>query len=61
MVTNGGLMGTIYAVTEKVVTVEVANGVRVRILKSAVQSRQGLESEAAAPDKDASPEKKEGK
>ena len=39
VVTQGGILGKIYAITDKVVTLEVANGVRVRILKSAIQSK----------------------
>jgi preprotein translocase subunit YajC len=60
VVTQGGIFGKIYAVTDKVVTLEIANGVRVRILKSSVQGRSNLGDEAStAPAK--AEEKKEEK
>jgi preprotein translocase subunit YajC len=39
VVTNGGIVGKIYAVTDKMLTLEVTKDVRLRVLKSAVQSR----------------------
>lgn len=64
IVTQGGMFGRIHALTEKVVTLEIANGVRVQVLKSSVQSRASaaqLEaSSTTTADKD-KPEKKEGK
>ncbi len=39
VVTTGGLVGRIHALTDKVLTLEIAKDVRVRVLKSAVQAR----------------------
>ena len=36
VITQGGMLGKVYAVAEKVVTLEVANGVRIRVLKSSI-------------------------
>ena len=47
-----------YAVADKVVTIEVANGVRLRVLKSSIQGKSSLSDDAAAP---AKAEEKEGK
>ncbi len=47
VVTNGGVVGRIYAVTDKMLTLEIAKDVRIRVLKSAVQSRY---AESAAED-----------
>ncbi len=46
VITQGGLMGKIYLVSDKVLTLEVANGVRVRVLKTAVQGKTSLAEEA---------------
>ena len=51
VVTQGGLFGKIHAVTDKVVTLEIANGVRVRVQKSSVQGRSALTEEAAVAPK----------
>jgi preprotein translocase subunit YajC len=48
VVTQSGLLGKIYAVTEKIVTLEIANGVRVRVLKTSIQGRTNLSEEAAS-------------
>jgi len=47
VVTQGGMIGKINAITDRVVTLEVANGVKVRLLKSSIQ---GKYSPAAAAD-----------
>jgi preprotein translocase subunit YajC len=47
VVTQSGLLGKIYAVTDRIVTLEVANGVRVRVLKTSIQSRSSLAEEGA--------------
>jgi preprotein translocase subunit YajC len=50
VVTQSGIFGKVYLVTDKIVTLEVANGVRFRILKSSIQSKVNLaEEEAATP------------
>lgn len=38
VLTSGGVLGTIQGLTEKFVTLEVADGVRIRILKSQISS-----------------------
>lgn len=53
VVTNGGLLGTVAAVTKDVLTLQVADNVRLRVLRSEIMSlqeetRQGA---AAAPAK----------
>ncbi len=47
VVTTGGLVGKIFAVADKTVTLEVASGVKVRVLKSAIQARGAVGDEAA--------------
>ena len=39
VVTTGGLIGTVDEINEEVLTVEVAPGVQIKMLRSAVQSR----------------------
>ena len=51
VVTTGGIVGRIYAVTDKVITLEVAKDVKLKVLKSAVQSR----SSGAAAEGEADP------
>jgi preprotein translocase subunit YajC len=62
VVTQGGILGKIYAVMDKTVTVEIANGVRVRVLKTSVQGKgpQGDDAPAAKGD-EKKDEKKEDK
>lgn len=43
VITSGGLLGKIFAVDEKVLTLEIASGVKVRVLKSAVQGKVTVE------------------
>jgi preprotein translocase subunit YajC len=42
VVTQGGVLGKIYAITDKIVTLEVANNVRIRVLKTSVQGKSAL-------------------
>jgi preprotein translocase subunit YajC len=58
VLTQGGMLGKIYALTDKVVTLEVASGVRVRVLKTSIQGKAKLTEEAQAP---AKAEEKENK
>lgn len=62
VVTQGGLLGKIFMIQDKVLTLEVASGVKLRVLKSAVTGKVTVND---APAKDeAAPEaadKKEGK
>lgn len=57
VVTQGGMLGKIHAVTDKIVTLEVANGIRVRILKSSIQGRTNVADEGAAAANSAKEEK----
>jgi preprotein translocase subunit YajC len=41
VVTNGGLMGTVSGTADKFLTIEVAEKVRVRVLRSHVAGREG--------------------
>jgi preprotein translocase subunit YajC len=61
VVTQGGILGRIYAIDDKVITVEVAAGVKLRVLKSSVSAKTPTAVEE--PAKAATPpvEKKEEK
>jgi preprotein translocase subunit YajC len=50
VVTQGGMIGKIQAITDRVVTIEVANGVKVRMLKSSVQGKYSPQAEASKAD-----------
>lgn len=54
VVTQGGFIGKIHAITDRVMTLEIANGVKVRVLKSAIQGKY-----VAAPETDAAAAKAE--
>jgi preprotein translocase subunit YajC len=45
VVLQSGILGTVHTVMDKLVVVEVANGVRLRVLKSAVQTRGAVPEE----------------
>ena len=45
VVTTGGIHGRVLGISDEVLTVEIANGVRVKLSRSAVQSRAGSEAE----------------
>jgi preprotein translocase subunit YajC len=48
IVTNGGLVGSITGLTEKMVTIEIAEKIRVRVLRSHIAGKQSeIESENA--------------
>ena len=47
VVTQGGVLGKIHAVTDKIVTLEVANGIRIRVLKNSIQGKSSVAEEAA--------------
>ncbi len=49
VVTQGGMIGKINAITDRVVTLEVANGVKVRLLKASIQGKYNPAAEASAP------------
>lgn len=58
VITTGGLLGKIFAVDEKVITLEVASGVKVRLLKSAVQGKVTVEPAKTADSTEAKKEEK---
>lgn len=51
VVTQGGVIGRIATITDKVITLEVASGVKLRVLKSSVQNRAAALDEAPAAPK----------
>lgn len=58
VVTGSGIIGRVHAVMDKVVLLEVASGVKLRVVKSAVQGKAPAEETASAAKAD---EKKEEK
>jgi len=48
VVLQSGILGTIHTVMDKLVVVEIANGVRVRVLKTSIQGRGVVPEDAAA-------------
>lgn len=49
VVTSGGMLGKIHLVDERTVTLEVASGVRVRVLKSSISAKGTVAEGAPAP------------
>lgn len=45
VLTSGGILGTIEGLTDKFVTLEIANGVRIRILRSQIASPANVSEE----------------
>jgi preprotein translocase subunit YajC len=45
VVTNGGILGKVFQINEGIVTLEVADGVRIRVLKGQIASVTAPESE----------------
>ena len=54
IVTIGGFLGTVREVREDTFQIEIAEGVRVRILKSAVQTKRAAASDTSAAKQEAS-------
>lgn len=48
VVTQGGLLGRVYSVEDKTLTLEIASGVRVKVLKGSIQGKVGSEPTATA-------------
>jgi preprotein translocase subunit YajC len=61
VVTSGGLLGRIHLVDEKVVTLDVGGGTRLRVLKSAIQSKVNVEAPKEAAKAEGAEAKKEEK
>jgi preprotein translocase subunit YajC len=57
VITQAGIIGRVYLITDKVVTLEIANGVRVQFLKSTIQGKVKAGEEEVVPVK--AEEKKE--
>lgn len=57
VVTQGGMLGKIHQVSERTVTVEVANGVRIRVLKSSISAKGAVAEEAPAKGEEKKEEK----
>ena len=51
VVTQGGVLGKIHQVSEQTVTLEIANGVRIRVLKRAIYAKGSVADDAPAPAK----------
>ena len=51
VVTSSGILGKIVLVADKTITVEVASGVKLRMLKSAIQAKVTVGDEPAKDDK----------
>lgn len=49
VITQGGLLGKIFSVDEKVVTLEIARDVKVRVLKASVQGKVTVEPAKPEP------------
>ena len=45
VLTSGGIMGTIEGLTETFVTLQIANGVKIKVLRSAIASAANAELE----------------
>jgi preprotein translocase subunit YajC len=62
VITSSGILGKVFAVDEKVVTVEIASNVKVRMLKSSVQAKVTVEPRVEkSASSDSSEAKKEEK
>ncbi len=59
VVTQGGILGKIALVTDKTITLEVASGVKLRILKSAIQAKVTVGDEPAKVEAKSEEPKKE--
>jgi preprotein translocase subunit YajC len=61
VVTQGGVLGKIHLVSEQTVTLEVANGVRIRVLKRSIYAKGSVSDEGQASAKPVDMDKKEEK
>ncbi|MEW5742025.1 MAG: preprotein translocase subunit YajC [Myxococcota bacterium] len=58
VITQGGILGKIFSVEDKIVTLEVASGVKLKMLKSSIQGRLPTNEPAKATDGDVKKEEK---
>jgi preprotein translocase subunit YajC len=61
VVTQGGILGKIHLVSEQTVTLEVASGVRIRVLKRSIYAKGSISDEGQASAKPEDKDKKEEK
>jgi preprotein translocase subunit YajC len=57
VVTQGGMLGKIYLVSERTVTLEIANGVRIRVLKTSIAAKGTVADDVAAKPEEKKEEK----
>lgn len=58
VITSSGILGKVFSVDDKLVTLEVASGVKLRMLKSSVQGKVTVEPPAKADSAEAKKEEK---
>jgi preprotein translocase subunit YajC len=61
VVTQSGMIGKIFSITDRIVTLEVASGVKVRMLKDAIQGKYNPAAETSAAKADAKDAKADAK
>lgn len=61
VVTTGGMLGKIHLVDERTVTLEIASGVRIRILKTSISAKGTVAEGAQSSDEKKEEKKKEEK
>lgn len=61
VLTQGGMIGKIHALTDRTVTLEISGGVRVKVLKSSIQQLWKTEDDAGKPDEKSSKTEEEKK
>ncbi len=61
VVTQAGILGKIHLVSDNTVTIEIANGVRIRVLKRAIYAKGAVADDAPAAAKPEDKDKKEEK
>lgn len=61
VITSSGILGKVFAVDEKVVTIDVGSNVKVRMLKSSVEAKVTVEPRVEKTSSDSSEAKKEEK
>ena len=61
VITSSGILGKVFAVDDKVVTIEIARDVKVRMLKSSVQGKVNIEPRTEKTGSEGSEAKKEEK
>lgn len=58
VVTQGGIIGKIHLVAEQTITLEIASGVRIRVLKRSVYAKGTVADESSPKPEDKKPEDK---